>query len=71
MTKDEVLRLALEALVAAYQGNDKTGQVTEAITAIKQALAQPEHDSIAMADYMALVKKYVALKAAHGIKGEA
>ena len=31
---------ALEALVAAYQGKDKTGQVTEAITALKAALTQ-------------------------------
>jgi len=37
--KDDALRLALEALVAAYQGKDKTGQVTEAITAIREALA--------------------------------
>ena len=39
MTKDEALKLALEALVAAFQGKDKTGQVTDAITAIKEALA--------------------------------
>ena len=36
----EALKLALEALVAAYQGKDKTGQVTEAITAIREALAE-------------------------------
>ena len=42
MTKDEALKLALEALVSAYQGKDKTNQVTDAITAIKEALAQPE-----------------------------
>ena len=42
MTKDEALKLALEALISAYQGKDKTNQVTDAITAIKEALAQPE-----------------------------
>jgi hypothetical protein len=30
----------------------------------KEALAQPEQKSVAMADYMALTEKYVALKAA-------
>ena len=38
--KDEALKLALEALVAAFQGKDKTGQVTDAITAIREALAE-------------------------------
>ena len=47
MTKDEALKLALEALVSAYQGKDKTNQVTDAITAIKEALAQPEQEPVA------------------------
>ena len=38
--------------------------VNRAITAIKEALAQPEQESVAMADYMNLMEKYVALKAA-------
>jgi uncharacterized protein YecT (DUF1311 family) len=38
--------------------------VDKAVNAIKEALAQPEQKSVAMADYMALTEKYVALKAA-------
>ena len=44
MTKDEALKLALEALEynqANWQGKDK------AITAIKEALAQPEQEPVA------------------------
>ena len=63
MTK-EALKLALEALECALS-DDKPYivQCKEAITAIKEALAQPEQKSVAMADYMALTEKYVALKA--------
>jgi hypothetical protein len=63
MTK-EALKLALEALeewlptVPVLIEKKKS-----AITAIKEALAQPEQKSVAMADYMALTEKYVALKA--------
>lgn len=65
MSKDEVLKLALEAL----EKHAELGLLAGAtITAIREALAQPEQDSVAMADYMALVQKYVALKAARGIK---
>jgi hypothetical protein len=42
MTKDEALKLALEALEhARYGGYDKQ-ELNKAITAIKEALAQPE-----------------------------
>ena len=34
----------------------------------KEPLAQPEQKSVAMADYMALTEKYVALKAAQRIE---
>ena len=54
MTKDEALTLALEALeacidyIAPYthhiQGEDDADTAEEAITAIKEALAQPEQD---------------------------
>jgi hypothetical protein len=67
MTK-EALRLALEALIEVRDANiiglTLTQDYYDAITAIKEALAQPEQKSIAMADYMALTEKYVALKAA-------
>ena len=58
MTKDEALKQALEALEEHHYG------VAQII--IREALAQPqqEQESVAMADYMALMKKYVALKAA-------
>ena len=39
MTNYDVMKLALEALVSTYQGKDKTGQVTEAITTLREALA--------------------------------
>jgi hypothetical protein len=100
MTKDEALKLALEALEKLWNIIDdidtygdmakadeklyrslverrqrtrfeETGITTDgyelsggAITAIKEALAQPEQKSVAMADYMALTEKYVALKSA-------
>ena len=35
MTKDEALKMALEALVSAYQGKDKTNQVTDAINVLR------------------------------------
>jgi len=84
MTKDEALKLALEALQNPWKAGPDG--VADAIIAIKEALAQPEQDgkckyctdgcpacdasklpeqkSVAMADYMALTEKYVALKAA-------
>ena len=66
MTKDAALKLALEALEAgkpmfdAYWGGS---QFDNAIAAIKEALAQPEQDSVAMADYLALLETHAALKA--------
>jgi len=61
MTK-EALKLALEALENPWKAGPDG--VADAIIAIKEALAQPEQKSVAMADYMALTEKYVALKAA-------
>ena len=46
MTKDEALKLALEALEYASTGNRRPEIIGPAITAIKEALAQPV-DSIA------------------------
>jgi len=63
MTKDEALKLALEALEhEANIGNDDAYKLERDV--IKEALAQPEQKSVAMADYMALTEKYVALKSA-------
>ena len=42
MTKDEALKLALEALEYASTGNRRPEIIGPAITAIKEALAQPE-----------------------------
>ena len=66
MTKDEALKLALALLeLHNTQYPDRVkGYFLDAITAIKEALVQPEQKSVAMADYMALTEKYVALKAA-------
>ena len=50
MTDRELLKQVLEALVAAYQGKDKTGQVTEAITALRERLAQPEQEPVLYVD---------------------
>ena len=44
MTKDEALRLALEALENAEYGDYYKKELNEAITAIKEALAQPEQE---------------------------
>ena len=64
MTKDEALNHALQ-LVSNLRTHSWTVADTQfVITAIKEALAQPEQKSVAMADYMALTEKYVALKAA-------
>ena len=41
-----VIEQALEALVAAYQGKDKTNQVTESITALRTVLEQPEQEPV-------------------------
>ena len=42
MTKDEALKLALEALENAEYGDYDKKELNEAITAIKEALAQPD-----------------------------
>jgi hypothetical protein len=54
MTKDEALKLALEALTNAYWPTDSDllpahniKECGEAITAIKEALAQPEQEPVA------------------------
>ena len=50
MTKDEALKLALEALelanyyVADYCNGNTIEEIDDAITAIKEALAQPEQN---------------------------
>ena len=53
MTKDEALK---QRLGMAQPNRGSVG--------FQEALAQPEQKSVAMADYMALTEKYVALKAA-------
>ena len=52
MTKDEALKLALEALhgfIPYLPLNDEAqcGRYDQALTAIKKALAQPEHEPVA------------------------
>ena len=54
MTKDEALRLALEALTNAYWPTESDlmpahniKECADAITAIKEALAQPENEPVA------------------------
>ena len=51
----DTLKMALEA----WEKGDgiKLGKI------LNEALEQPSHDSVAMADYMALVEKYAFLKA--------
>jgi hypothetical protein len=76
MTKNKALDLALEALkelvaqtearlFAVKYDHVALQNAREAITAIKQDLAAPVQEpvGVAMADYMALTEKYVALKA--------
>ena len=76
----KVIEQALEALVAAYQGKDKTNQVTESITALRTALEQPERKPLTDAEiktYRHMIDwtaswSYInfarAIEAAHGIK---
>ena len=47
MTKDEALKLALEALEYASTGNRRPEIIGPSITAIKEALAQPEQEPVA------------------------
>jgi hypothetical protein len=44
MTKDEALKLALEALTIQSDRVTEIGKQREAITSIKEALAQPEQE---------------------------
>ena len=46
MTKDEALKLALEALEFYYDMHEEEADA-KAITAIKEALAQPEQEPVA------------------------
>jgi hypothetical protein len=52
MTKDEALKLALEALDSKYivGCSEWRGQQLKALTAIKEALAQPTQEPVAWAD---------------------
>jgi len=52
MTKDEALKIALEALETAldFDIDAEDGYYLQAITAIKEALAQPEQEPVAWAD---------------------
>lgn len=62
MTKDEVLKLALEALhkgkVACEwgQAHDHVQQIVQAMEAIKEALAQPEPMQVTIKDFVAVVE---------------
>ena len=47
MTEREALKLALEALLHAYHEDEAHPKTLEAITAIKEALAQPEQEPVA------------------------
>ena len=52
MTKDEALRLALEALEFANVNHWwGSSNIEQAITAIKEALAQPEQEPVAFASH--------------------
>jgi len=62
MTEREALKLALEAL-KGYRRELNDDQPCDAEQDIERLLAQPEQDSVAMADYMAIVEKYALLKA--------
>ena len=48
MTKEEALKLALEALENAEYGDYDKKELNEAITAIKEALAQPTSGDYAL-----------------------
>ncbi len=57
MTKDEALRLALEALeiedlACRYLKEQTPSQIVEAITAIKKTLAQPEQEPVAIIEQL-------------------
>jgi hypothetical protein len=54
MTKDEALKLALEALDVVKLHFTQNRHVNEAITAIKEALSQPEQEPVAWADKQSL-----------------
>jgi hypothetical protein len=67
MTKDEALKLALEALdIYDYTGTDKESElVTKAINACKEALEQPAQDTYTAKpseDYDNLKKQFFALR---------
>jgi hypothetical protein len=62
MTKDEALKLALEALegyescIDGYYADAVCPQIDKAITAIKEALAQPEQKPVAFAKIFTQLK---------------
>ena len=55
-TQTEALKLALEALENTYALRD---DVIEAITAIKEALAQPEHKPVAWSDAYDMIDRFL------------
>ena len=50
MTEREALMLALEALLHAYPEDEAHPKTLEAITAIKEALAQPQRTWVGLTD---------------------
>ena len=66
MSKDEALKLALEALYALAAMNHTTQQMkSNAINAIKEALAQPEQEPVAI-KHMKEWVEYLKRKSDHG-----
>ena len=63
MTKDEAMKLALEALLHAYHEDEAHPKTLEVITAIDEALAQPEQKVDWEKLYRLEVKKKEALAA--------
>ena len=69
MTQEEIIEMARWSglgMLLEVGGMDKCLEHFAKLVAekaIKETLAQPEQESVAMADYMALTEKYVALKA--------
>jgi len=62
MTKDEALKLALEALACtdSEPGSRAFEREEEAITAIKEALAQPEQEPVAYFDWLPKEATHIA-----------
>jgi predicted SprT family Zn-dependent metalloprotease len=63
----EALKLSLDALLHAYHEDEAHPRTLEAITAIKEALAQPEQEPLKIFQYNCTCGRTMKFESVHGV----